>query len=104
LFSLKVAIIELYLQKYTYSQISRTTRYSPFAIKRYLTTFARVINLTERRSPHEIAFLLGISPHVSEECFRPYQRYNLPQYRDRIEDISSLSSFPGVGFKKGGIL
>ena len=101
----KVAIVELYLQRYTYSQISRRTRHSPFAIKRYLTTFARVINLTKRRiSPQEIAFLLGISPYLTEEYLRLYQRYNLPQYQDRIEEISSLSSFPGVSLKKGGIL
>jgi len=99
-----MAIVEFYLQRYTYSQISRRTRHSPFAIKRYLTTFAQVINLTKRRiSPQEIAFLLGISPHLTEEYLRLYQRYNLPQYQDRIEDISSFFSFPGVSFKKGGI-
>jgi len=93
----KVAIIELYLRRYTYIQISRRTRHSPFAIKRYLTTFSRVINLKRKGvSPDEIAFLLGISSHLTEEYLKLYQRYNLPQYQDRIEDISSLSYFPDV--------
>ncbi|MBE0478951.1 DUF1670 domain-containing protein [Candidatus Aerophobetes bacterium] len=102
----KVAIVELYLQRYTYTQISRRTRHSPFAIKRYLTTFARMINLTKRGiSPQEIAFLLGISPHLTEEYLKLYQSYNLPQYQDRIEDISSLSSYVlQTSLKKGAIL
>lgn len=102
----KVAIVELYLQRYTYTEISRRTRHSPFAIKRYLTTFSRVINLKRKGvGPEEIAFLLGISSHLTEEYLKLYQRYNLPGYQDRIEDISSLSSyFPQVDLKKGAIL
>jgi len=102
----KVAIAELYLQRYTYTEISRRTRHSPFAIKRYLTTFARVINLTKRGiSSQEIAFLLGISSHLTKEYLRLYQNYSLPQYQDRIEDISSFSSpLPKISLKKGDIL
>jgi len=102
----KITIVELYLQRYTYTQISRRTKHSPFAIKRYLTTFSRIINLKRKGvAPEEIAFLLGISSHLTEEYLTLYQRYNLPQYQDRIEDISSLSSYlPGVGLKKGDIL
>ncbi|MFQ5901706.1 MAG: DUF1670 domain-containing protein, partial [Thermodesulfobacteriota bacterium] len=102
----KVAIVELYLQRYTYTEISRRTRHSPFAIKRYLTTFARMINLTKRGiSLQEIAFLLGISSHLAKEYFKLYQRYNLSQYQDRIEEISSLSSYSSkISVKKGVIL
>jgi len=102
----KVVIVELYLQRYTYTEISRGTRHSPFAIKRYLTTFARIINLAKRKiSSEEISFLLGISSHLTEEYLKLYQRYNLSQYQDRIEDISRLSSYvPQVGLKKGAIL
>ncbi|MEA1964159.1 MAG: DUF1670 domain-containing protein [Candidatus Aerophobetes bacterium] len=102
----KVAIVELYLQRYTYTQISHKTKHSPFAIKRYLTTFSRIINLKRKGvAPEEIAFLLGISSHLTEEYLTLYQRYNLPQYQERIEDISSLSSYvPQVRLKKGVIL
>ncbi|MEA1963616.1 MAG: DUF1670 domain-containing protein [Candidatus Aerophobetes bacterium] len=102
----KVAIVELYLQRYTYTEISRRTRHSPFAIKRYLTTFARMINLTKKGiGLQEIAFLLGMSSHLTKEYFKLYQRYNLSQYQDRIEDISSLCSpLPQVNLKKGAIL
>ena len=102
----KVAIIELYLQRYTYTEISWRTRHSAFAIKRYLTTFSRMINLKRKGVvPEEIAFLLGISSHLTEEYLRLYQKYNLPQYQDRIEDISSLSSYvPQLSLKKGAIL
>ena len=93
----KVVIVELYLQRYTYTEISRKTRHSPFA---------RIINLTKRGiSSEEIAFLLEISSHLTEEYLKLYQRYNLPQYQDRIEDISSLSSsLSKVSLKKGVIL
>lgn len=71
----KVAIAQLYLQRYTYTEISRRTRHSPFAIKRYLTTFSRVINLKRKGvGPEEIAFLLGISSHLTEEYLKLYQR------------------------------
>lgn len=102
----KVAIVELYLQRYTYTEISRRTRHSPFAIKRYLITFSRVINLKRKGVvPEEIAFLLGISSHLTKEYLMLYQKYNLPQYQDRIEDISTLSSYlPQVSSKKGAIL
>ena len=73
----KVAIIELYLQRYTYTEISWRTRHSPFAIKRYLTTFSRMINLKRKGVvPEEIAFLLGISSHLTEEYLRLYQKYS----------------------------
>lgn len=102
----KVAIVEFYLQRHTYTEISWRTRHSPFAIKRYLTTFSRMINLKRKGVvPEEIAFLLGISSHLTEEYLRLYQKYNLPQYQDRIEDISSLSSYVSqVSLKKGAIL
>jgi len=102
----KVAIVELYLQRYTYTEISRRTRHSPFAIKRYLTTFSRVINLKRKGvDPQEIVFLLGISSHLAEEYLKLYQRYNLPQYQDRIENISGLSSYSSkVSLKKEAIL
>jgi len=52
-----------------------------------------------------IAFLLGISSHLVEEYLDLYQRYNLPQYQDRIEEISILSSYLStVSLKKGAIL
>ena len=102
----KVAIVELYLQRYTYSEISRATRHSPFAIKRYLTTFSRLINLKRKGvDREEITFLLGISSHLTKEYLKLYEKYNLPQYQDRIEEISSLSSYiPKVSLKKGAIL
>lgn len=101
----KVVIVELYLQWYTYSEISRKTKHSPFAIKRYLTTFSRLVNLRRKgTSPEETAFLLGISPYLATEYLKIYQKYNLPYYQDRIEEISSLcSSLPLVEIKKGGV-
>lgn len=102
----KLAIVELYLQRYTYTEISWRTRHSPFAIKRYLTTFSRVINLKRKGVVlEEIAFLLGISSHLAGQYLTLYQRYNRPEYQDRIEDITSLSSYlPQLSLKKGAIL
>jgi len=102
----KIAIVELYLQRHTYTEISRRTRHSPFAIKRYLTTFSRVTNLKRKGvGKEEISFLLGISSQLTKEYFDLYQRYNRACYQDRINEISSLSSYlPKVTVKKGAIL
>lgn len=102
----KVAIVEAYLQRYTYTEIPRRTRHSPSAIKRYLTTFSRVINLKRKEtSQEETAFLLNISPSLAGEYLKLYEKYNLPQYQDRIEEISTLSSYsPRISVKKGVIL
>jgi len=102
----KVAIVEAYLQRYTYTEISRKTRHSPSAIKRYLTTFSRVINLKRKgTSQEETPFLLNISSSLAGEYLKLYEKYILPQYQDRIEEISTLSSYPSrISVKKGIIL
>lgn len=101
----KIIIVELYLRRHTYTEISRMTRHSPFAIKRYLTTFARVITLQQRGvKEQEISFLLGISSHLVRDYLNLHQRYNLPEYQDRITEITTLTSPPiEYPLKKGGL-
>jgi len=101
----KIVIVELYLRRHTYTEISRMTRHSPFAIKRYLTTFARVITLRQREvKEQEISFLLGISSHLLKDYLDLYQRYNLAEYQDRITEITTLTSAPTEYLLKKGEL
>ncbi len=44
----KVVIVELYLSGFVYTEICRRTRHSAKAVKRYVTTFGRVVALYSR--------------------------------------------------------
>ena len=64
----KVLIVELYLQRHTYTEIMRQTRHSVHAVKRYLQTFARVLMLTRRGlTAGEIAHEVAISERLTQE-------------------------------------
>ena len=84
----KVIIVEYYLKRCTYTEIKRRTRHSVTAIKRYIQTFGRVVMLKRKGlSVSEIAFAVGISERLAEEYRALYDRYNLPEYQDRLADI-----------------
>ncbi|NBD34443.1 MAG: DUF1670 domain-containing protein [Chloroflexi bacterium] len=84
----KVIIVEYYLKRCTYTEIQRRTRHSVTAIKRYIQTFGRVVMLKRKGlSGSEIAFAVGISERLAEEYRALYDRYNLPEYQDRLADI-----------------
>jgi DNA-binding Lrp family transcriptional regulator len=84
----KVLIVELYLQRHTYTEIQRRTRHSVTAIKRYLQTFGRVVLLQRKGlAPSEIAFAVGISERLTEEYLALYQRYNVSEYQARLAEM-----------------
>ena len=58
----KAKIVEMYLQRMTYSEIVRKARHSPGAIKRYVEAFGRVVVLWEKgvRSAGEVAYVVGL--------------------------------------------
>jgi hypothetical protein len=89
----KIPIVELYLKRHTYTEIMRQTRHSPFAIKRYIQTFGRVVMLKWKDlSRSEIAHAVGISERLAEEYLVLYQRYNVPEYHQRLAEIIQMVS------------
>ena len=65
----KVRIIELWLDREGYDKIARWTRHSPQAIKRYVSTFLRVVVLHRQGTPvEEIAFLTQASTRLVAEA------------------------------------
>lgn len=86
----KAKIVEMYLQRMTYSEIVRKTRHSPGAIKRYVETFGRVVVLWEKgvRDIGQIAYVVGLSHRLTEEYLVLRERYDRQEYRDRLEEIA----------------
>ena len=102
----KVIIVELYLKRCTYTEIMRRTRHSAYAIKRYIQTFGRVVMLTRKGlTVIEIAFAVSISERLAQEYLDLYQRYNIPEYQDRLEEmvqmVSSRAQKSTTGPKRG---
>ncbi len=87
----KVIIVELYLQRQTYTEIIRRTRHSATAIQRYTQTFGRVVFLQRKGfALEELAYAVGISERLAREYLELYQRYNLPTYQDRLEEVVQM--------------
>lgn len=102
----KAKIVEMYLQRMTYSEIMRKARHAASSIKRYVETFGRVVVLWERglREAREIAYIVGVSERLASEYLWLRAQYDRPQYRDRIEEIARQVRrvLPGAQGEKGG--
>jgi hypothetical protein len=94
----KVIIVELYLQRYTYTEIMRRTHHSAAAIKRYLQTFGRIVLLVRKELvPTEMAYVVGISERLVQEYLHLYHRYNLPEHQGRLADLAQMAGRGGSG-------
>lgn len=94
----RVQAVELYLQRYTFTQIRERIRHSLPAIANYVITFALVAAHTRNGHPvDEIAFLTQISPALVRQYQDLYQRYNMPPYHERIAEI--LATVKAHGFQ-----
>lgn len=102
----KVLIVELYLKRYTYSEIMRQTGHSDQAIKRYLQTFGRVVMLTRKGvRVSEIAHAVGISEGLVQQYLALYHRCDIPGYQARLDEIVQMISggiAPGASAAKRG--
>ena len=102
----KAKIVEMYLQRMTYSEIMRKARHAASSIKRYVETFGRVVVLWDRgwRQAREIAYVVGVSERLAEEYLALRERYDREGYRDRIEEIVGQVRhvLRGEGEEKGG--
>ena len=80
--------VELYLKRYTFTQIRQRMRHSLSAIANYVVSFAIVVAHTRDGHPvDEIAFLMQISPTLVHAYQELYQRFNQPPYQERIDEI-----------------
>jgi hypothetical protein len=83
--------VELYLQRYTFTQIQQRMYHSLSSIANYLVTFAVVVAHTRQgQTVEETAFLMQISPSLVRTYRELYQRYNTPEYAARIEEMLHL--------------
>lgn len=103
----KLFIVELYLKRYTYTEIMQRTRHSAYAIKRYLQTFGRVVMLRRKGlKAREIAYAVAISERLTQEYLELYWRYDIPEYQDRLEEMVQMvsgSSQQWVALPKRGV-
>lgn len=89
----KVIIVELYLKRFTYSEIMRRTHHSSQSIKRYLQSFSRVVMLTRKGlNKQEISHAVGISEKLTQEYLDLYQRNDLPEYQGRLDEMMAMIS------------
>jgi hypothetical protein len=102
----KAKIVEMYLQRMTYSEIVRRARHSASSIKRYVQMFGRVLVLWEQGmvDAGQIAFVVGVSERLAREYLDLRQRYATAQYADRLDEIAlqARRTLPRNGEEKGG--
>jgi hypothetical protein len=71
----KVKIIELWLDRQGYDQIARRLYHSPQAIKRYISTFLRIVLLHQQGTAvADIAFLTHTSASLVQDYLEVYQQ------------------------------
>lgn len=94
----RMQIVELYLKRYTFTQIRQRLRHSLLSIANYVVSFALVVAHTRAgHSVDEIAFLMQISPALVGQYQSLYQRYNLPEYQQRLDEI--ITTVKARGFR-----
>jgi hypothetical protein len=107
----RVQAVELYLQRYTFTQIRQRIRHSLLSIANYVITFALVVAHTRDGHPvEEIAFLMQISPSLVRQYQELYQRFNTSTYQERIDEIIASVKARGLrpsqleaDMQKGGL-
>jgi len=105
----KVRIIELWLDREGYDKIARQMHHSPQAIKRYVSTFLRIVVLHRQETPvEEIAFLTRASVRLVKEYLEVYEAaLTEPHRREKLEEelarvsVRQKPSFEGE--KKGKV-
>lgn len=104
----RVEAVRLYLERKSYSQIAQRIHHSQAAIRNYVTTFAAVAAMTRRgMGAGEIAFVAQISPALVRDYQELLKRYDVPPYRERLEEVLSrlpaeVVELEGRRAKKGG--
>ena len=103
----KVRVIELWLDREGYDQIARWVHHTPQAIKRYVSTFLRVVVLHRQGAgEEEIAFVTGSSVRLVREYLALYEAaLGQAQRREKLEEelarVSGWQKRGWEGEKKG---
>jgi DeoR/GlpR family transcriptional regulator of sugar metabolism len=90
----KVRIIEWWLEREGYDQIARRMYHSPQAIKRYVSTFLRVVVLHRQETAlEEIAFLTQSSVRLVQDYLAVYEAaLQVPHRAEKLqEELSRVS-------------
>lgn len=83
--------VELYIKRYSFTQIRARIFHSLSSIANYVVSFALVVAHTrDGHSVDEIAFLMQISPSLVRQYQVLYERYNTPEYQARLNEIIRL--------------
>lgn len=100
----KAQIVGRWLRGETYDQVALHTHHSLTAIKRYIQTFARVVQLQRKAfSPGEISLALQISEALVREYLAVYQQNDTPFCRQRLAQQLERLSWTQTEPKKGGV-
>lgn len=107
----KVVIVEMFLSGFVYTEICRQTRHSAKAVKRYVSTFGRVVALYEHgvKAADEIAHYVGISARLASEYLELYFSVRektgcQARIKELLQQLASRPNYPGAdksGMKKG---
>jgi len=105
----KVRIIELWLDREGYDKIARWMRHSPQAIKRYVSTFLRIVVLHRQETPvEEIAFLTRSSVRLVKDYLEVYEAaLAVPHRREKLEEelarVNTWQKISSEESKKGEV-
>ena len=105
----KVRIIELWLDRERYDKIARWMHHSPQAIKRYVSTFLRIVVLHRQGTGvEEIAFLTQTSVRLVKEYLAVYEAaMGVPHRREKLEEelarVSTWQKAASDAGKKGAV-
>lgn len=101
----KVKIIELWLNREGYDKISRWVHHSPQAIKRYVSTFLRLVVMHRQgKDAKEIAFLTQSSPKLVQDYLDLHEKaIQQPAQREKLEEeLERVSVWNRATPEKGG--
>ena len=105
----KTHIVELYLSGCTYDEIMRRTRHSAHSIKRYVTTFGRMLLMLYKdvEDIKELSRLLNQSEKLSHEYLELYERYKEGKawpkvYIDLVNQLSRMYPAKKKAARYGG--
>ena len=101
----KVKIIELWLRREGYDKIARWMHHSPQAIKRYVSTFLRMVVLVRQgKCAEEIAFITQSSAKLVKDYLALYeQAQQQPAQCEKLEEeIARITLWQRAEGEKGG--
>ncbi len=94
----------MWLNREGYDKIARWVHHAPQSIKRYISTFLRVVSLQDQGlGQTEIAFLVGASEKLVRDYLAVYEQaqekpHQLEKLAEEMERVKGLNG----GQKKGG--